>query len=126
MKVLLTSTESRPRQYCYRLPNGALNDFTLAPYALNHEVEFSDEQVFESFKEQCSIYILGERPILLIGKQNGAKAEKINEATEKDRAKVINAAVETSVESIVARTEDSGVKIHVEVEKNQPVRKARA
>lgn len=116
MNVLLTSTSDRTIEFNYRLPNKQIATVTIPAYALNHSVYFASEELFESFKAQNKLYFAGDKPVLLEGKESGAKAEKIFTAREKETAKKITTKAKEATDQIAAATQDSGVKVSVEVE----------
>lgn len=116
MKAILTSTSDRNFEFNYRLPNGQVATVYIPAYALNHEVPFPSEEIFETFKNQNSIYFAGDKPVLIEGKASGAKAEKIFNEREKGRAKTIKASAEAAIDQVASATQDSGVKIAVDVD----------
>ena len=116
MNVVLTSTSDRNIEFNYRLPNGQVTTVTIPAYALNHEVYFADESLFESFKKQNAIYFAGDKPILIEGKSTGSKAERIYVDREKTNAKKITASAKAAADHVASATQDSGVKINVDVD----------
>ena len=116
MKAILTSTSDRNFELNYRLPNGQVTSKFIPAYALNHEILFSTDEEYETFKSQNHIYFEGEHPVLIEGKASSAKAERIYDAREKVNAKKITAKAKEAVEQVASATQDSGVKINVEVD----------
>lgn len=116
MNAILTSTSDRNIEFNYRLSNGQVATKTIPAYALNHEVYFADESDYENFKRQAAIYFAGDKPVILEGKATGSKAERIFTEREKGRAKAIKASADAAVEHIASATQDSGVKLGIEVE----------
>lgn len=116
MKAVLTSTSDRTIEFNYRLPNAQISTVTIPAYALNHEVYFADETLYESFKRQNAIYFAGDKPILIEGKSTGSKAERIYVDREKASAKKITANAKAAADQVSSATQDSGVKINVEVD----------
>lgn len=116
MKAILTSTSDRNIEFNYRLPNGQVTMVAMPAYALNHEVNFASDEVYELFKAQNAIYFAGDKPVLIEGKSSGSKAERIFTDREKGRAKAIKASSDAAVEQIASATQDSGVKLGIEVE----------
>ena len=116
MNVLLTSTSDKNIEFNYRLPNKQIATVTIPAYALNHSVYFASEDLYESFKTQNKIYFAGDKPVLLEGKESGSKAEKIFNAREGETAKKIIKKAKEATDQIAAATQDSGVKVSVEVE----------
>lgn len=116
MKAILTSTSDRTIEFNYRLPNAQISTVTIPAYALNHEVYFADETLYESFKRQAAIYFAGDKPILIEGKSTGSKAERIYVDREKASAKKITANAKAAADQVSSATQDSGVKINVEVD----------
>ena len=116
MKAILTSTSDRNFEFNYRLPNGQVATVYIPAYALNHEVPFPSEEIYDTFKRQNSIYFAGDKPVLIEGKASGAKAEKIFTEREKGRAKTIKASAEAAIDQVASATQDSGVKINVGVD----------
>ena len=116
MKAILTSTSDRNFELNYRLPNGQVTSKFLPAYALNHEVNFSSDEEFAIFKQQNHIYFEGDKPVLIEGKASGAKAEKIFTEREKGNAKKITANAKAAVDQVASATQDSGVKLSVDVD----------
>lgn len=116
MEVILTSTADRTIEFNYRLSNKQVATVVIPAYALNHKVYFPDESVYSSFKTQAHLYFEGDKPILIEGKASGAKAEKIYTEREKTNAKKITAQAKEDTEKVVSKTQDSGVKIAVDVD----------
>lgn len=116
MKAILTSTSDRTFELNYRLPNGQVTSKILPAYALNHEVNFSTDEEYAIFKQQNHIYFEGDKPIIIEGKASGSKAERIFTDREKVNAKKINASAKAAVDQVASATQDSGVKLSVEVD----------
>ena len=116
MKAMLTSTSDRTIEFNYRLPNKQIATVTIPAYALNHEVYFASDELYESFKQQAAIYFAGDKPVLLEGRASGAKAEKIYTDRETGNAKKITARAKEATDKVASATQDSGVKIAVDVD----------
>jgi hypothetical protein len=116
MTVFLTSTSDRTIEFNYRLPNGQVATKTILAYALNNEVDFPSEEIYDSFKRQNAIYFSGDKPILIEGKSTGSKAERIYVDREKTNAKKITASAKAAADHVASATQDSGVKINVDVD----------
>lgn len=116
MKAILTSTSDRNFEFNYRLSNGQVATVCIPAYALNHEVAFPSDEVYALFKNQNHLYFEGDKPVLIEGKASGAKAEKIYTERENTRARAIKKSADAAVEQVASATQDSGVKINVEVD----------
>lgn len=115
MKAILTSTSDRNIEVNYRLPNGQVVMKMVPAYALNQEFDFPDEATYEVFKANADLYFRGDKPVFIEGKSSGSKAERIFTDREKGRAKTIKASADAAVDQIASATQDSGVKLDIEV-----------
>lgn len=116
VKVVLTSALSTDFKYRYRLPNGVTTSVTV-PFKGVLPYTFSSEAELEAFKKQTLDYTTGPNPQLRISdKAEVAQAKRANEAIKKERAEVIEAAIQSDG-SIEQSAADKGLVIEATIEK---------
>ena len=116
MYVKLSSSSDRNIEFNYRLPNGQVNTVYVPAYAIKNEFYFPSEELYNSFKSQNKIYFLGEHPIIEEGDTTASKLERTFNAREKTNAKKITASAKAAADHVASATQDSGVKINVDVD----------
>ena len=116
MKIKLSSSSDRNIEFNYRLPNGQVNTVFVPAYAINIEYYFPSEELYESFKKQNIIYFTGDEPIIKEGTSTASSLERTFNAREKTNAKKITASAKAAADHVASATQDSGVKINVEVD----------
>lgn len=116
MKIKLSSSSDRNIEFNYRLPNGQVNTVFVPAYAINIEYYFPSEELYEAFKKQNIIYFTGDEPIISEGSTTASSLERKFNAREKTNAKKITASAKAATDQVALATQDSGVKINVDVD----------
>lgn len=118
-KAYITNTKVNPLTLYYR-PNEStlLLQVQVAPRALNQLIVFADENAFNAFKAQNSLFIDG-KTIIVNTSSTATKAReaiKTNEANANAESKRVKAAKNKAVESIENAINTKNTKLEVSVE----------
>lgn len=114
-KIYVTNTDNKPRRLSWRMPNGQVGYFLLAPRAKEIEITVPSDSLTSFMKQQEKLVI---SKAIIFGKVSDSKASKINEENRKKKQKTVDIKSQEQVESITQKAaEDAGVNITITEEK---------